>query len=62
MPLQDFLLKNVKVTKRDGYLKFGTLMDVSDSFIELKFRDGRTEFINKSEISQVILDKGDVDD
>jgi hypothetical protein len=48
--------KNVKVVMRDGFLKFGVLIDYEDNFITLQYKDFTTEHINLSDVKIVKSD------
>ena len=48
---EEFLGKMIRVTKTDGYVKFGKLTGIEEHFIFLKYQDGRTVTVMKDEIA-----------
>lgn len=48
--------KNVVVTLKDGYKKFGRLIEFEGAYITVEFRDGRKEVINFGMISKITED------
>jgi hypothetical protein len=54
--------KNVKVKKKDGFVKIGQLVDINQSFLILQYFDGRIEIIPLGEIAAVVeIERGDED-
>lgn len=51
----EFLNKKIRVTKTDGYIKYGILTGIEDNFIFLKYDDFRTVTIQKTDISHIEL-------
>ncbi len=52
---EEFINRHVRILKRDGYTKYGTVLAVDSNFIKLCFDDGRVEFINFSEIGTIAM-------
>jgi hypothetical protein len=59
--ISNLIGQRIKIIKRDGYVKFGKLLDEDHNFIKLLFMDGREELINKEEISSMAKDEKGVD-
>lgn len=55
---EEYLSKDVRVVKKDQFVKYGILVYADNSFIKLRFRDGRVETIAISEIASLIENSG----
>jgi hypothetical protein len=45
--------KNVKIRKKDGFVKVGELISINNVFVVLKFYSGKIEIIPFSEIEKI---------
>lgn len=52
---REYMGKLVAVVQIDGYRKFGYLEEGNDSFISLRFLDGRLEIISATAIKSINL-------
>jgi len=50
---EGLLGKKVRIVQTDGYAKFGLLEREDDSFVILRFDDGRQDYINKTQIVSI---------
>lgn len=50
-----FLNKKIRVTKTDGYVKYGLLSGIEDNFIFLTYDDGKIITIQKCDIAHIEL-------
>lgn len=53
LEITDLVNKSVVVVKRDGYQKVGVLKTLTDTYLVLKFYDGREEIISFTAIDSV---------
>lgn len=42
--------KQVKIKQKDGFFKYGTLIEEDEDFVQIKFDDGRLHFVAKDKI------------
>ena len=45
--------QNVKIKQKDGFFKYGKLMDEDEDFVQIRFDDGRLHFVAKDKIETV---------
>ena len=50
---EEFLNKPVYIRKKDGFEKFGLLLEVKNTFLVIQFADSRKEYVAVSEIATI---------
>lgn len=56
----DLIGKDVLIIKKDGYVKYGKLLEVADDFLKLQYKDGSIAYVRIVEISSINEDKGGI--
>jgi len=59
MMFDELIGSNVRVVKRDGFIKHGLLLSTGDGFLKLRFTDGTLYYIAYADVAQVIQNGGD---
>ena len=50
--------KHIKIIKTDGFVKYGLCMIVTESYVQIRYRDGNQEMIPIPQIKAVVSENG----
>jgi hypothetical protein len=50
--------KNVVLRKKDGYVRYGLLLEITERFVVLKYKDGKEEIIGFEAVDSIRENSG----